>query len=150
MWNSGHMQCLRQREESKKTRTFHPQGDVLILPVLSAAAHHYNFKSVYGNFSCPLRLLRVCHWDSFLLAECYYGSNGKEKGFRFNIFSLLTPDRKLVPQQGGGGARAKGLASSSTLKDFSVTGMTWCHQLQGPCRKRENNKICSGFYRQKP
>lgn len=42
-------------------------------------------RKVYGNFSCALRLQRVCQWGTFLLANCCYSSNGKQEGFQFNF-----------------------------------------------------------------
>lgn len=149
MWNPGHLQCLKQRDESKKTRAFHPPGDVLILPVCSAAAHHYElflfnffFRSVEGNFCCPLRppqgFLTGVH---FCLPNAAMAQMGRRKVFSL-IFSLLTLDGELVPQQGG--PRAKGPAPSSTLKGFSVPGTLWCHQLLRPRRPREMMKSTLG------
>lgn len=62
MWNPGHLQCLRQRDESKKTRAFHPPGDVLILPVCSAAAHHYEFFYLFF-YSEVSRATSAVRWD---------------------------------------------------------------------------------------
>lgn len=99
-----------------------------LLPTIMRYLFIYLFyRSVEGNFSCLLRppegFVTVVHFCS---PNAAMAQMGRRKVFGL-IFSLLTLDGELGPQQAG--PRAKVPAPSSTLKGFSVPGMVWCHQL---------------------